>query len=79
MKGEDAMALPFDRFLNLIYFWATEDAEPKEKDKFDVRLNLPDARARERGTAVKTGPWSPEAETAALGGLVAALTGKVAT
>lgn len=70
------MLLPLDRFCNLVYFWATEDAEPKEKNKFDARLNMPDARARKRGTAATTGPWTPEAETAALGNLVAALSGK---
>lgn len=73
----DSLALPFDRFLNLVYFWVTEDAEPKEKDKFDVKLRLPDERARRNGTATldKKSPWSKENEERALSGLVAELTG----
>jgi hypothetical protein len=71
------MALAFDRLLNLVYFWATEDAEEADRDRFDVRLNKPDERARRRGAAaLDQGPWSPEAERAALGGLVASLTGR---
>jgi hypothetical protein len=72
------MALPLDRFLNLTYFFATENAEEKEKDKFDLRLNKPDARAIKTGKAVSdASPWSKKNEESALGGLVAALTGKV--
>lgn len=72
------MALPFDRFLNLAYFYATEDAEEKEKDKFDLKLNKPDAKAIARGAPLRPdSPWSKENEEAALGGFVAALTGKV--
>jgi hypothetical protein len=72
------MALNMNRFLNLAYHWATEDAEEKEKDKFDVRLNLPDKRARERGTAIQPGSkWSKENEEAALSGFVASMTGRV--
>jgi hypothetical protein len=73
------MALPFNRFLNLVYFWATEDAEDKEKDKFDIRLNMPDARTRaKRPTAaiVQSSPWSKENEESALHGLAAALGGR---
>jgi hypothetical protein len=66
-----------DRFLNLVYYFATDDAEPKEKDKFDMRLNMPDASARRRGAATTPGsPWSKEGEESALGGLVAALRGE---
>jgi len=73
------MALPFDRFLNLVYFFATEDSEEKDKDKFDVRLNLPDARTRARRPAasiVRSSPWSKENEESALHGLAAALGGR---
>lgn len=70
--------MPFDRFLNLTYFWAVEDAEPKEKDKFDIRLNKPDARALRTGSAVSnSSPWSKKNEEQALSGFVAALTGRV--
>jgi hypothetical protein len=71
------MALPMDRFLNLTYFFATENADEKEQDKFDTRLHLPDERARKTGAATAPGSkWSKENEEAALGGLVAALSGR---
>lgn len=76
-KGVDPLKMPMDRFLNLVYRFATEDAEQKEKDKFDVRLNKPDARAIARGAAQRDdSPWSKKNEEAALSGLVGALTGK---
>ena len=72
------MVLPFDRFLNLVYFYAVEDAEESEKDKFDVKLNKPDAKAIARGATERPdSPWSKENEEAALSGLVAAMTGAV--
>lgn len=72
------MVLPFDRFLNLTYFYATEDAEEAEKDKFDVRLNKPDAKAIARGAATRPdSPWSKENEEASLSNFVASMTGKV--
>jgi hypothetical protein len=73
------MELPADRFFNLVYYFATEDAEEAAKNRFDVRLHMPDARARrraaERGAPDASSPWSKENEEAALGGLVAALRG----
>jgi len=71
------MGLPLDRFLNLIYFYAVEDAESEEKDKFDIRLHKPDARAIKTGAAVAdSSPWSKQNEEASLSGFVAALSGK---
>jgi hypothetical protein len=73
------MALPMDRFLNLIYYFATEDAEPKEKDKFDIRLNMPDERARRKALeegVPETSPWSKRNEEQSLSGFVAQLSGK---
>lgn len=69
------MKLELDRFLNLTYFFATENSDEQERSKFDTQLNLPDARARERGNLVGT-QWDPENEQAALTGLAAALTGR---
>jgi hypothetical protein len=70
------MVMPLDRFLNLTYFYATENAEESEQNKFDVRLNLPDERARRTGAAVApSSPWSKENEEAALSGFVASLAG----
>lgn len=68
------MDLPFDRFLNMTYFFATENADEKDKDKFDIRLNMPDARALRTGAAIAPGSmWSKENEEAALAGFVASL------
>ena len=69
------MELPFDRFLNKVYYFAIENADPKDRVRFDVRLNMPDVKAVKAGKAITAGPWSPEAETAALGSLAAQLTG----
>jgi hypothetical protein len=71
------MVLPFDRFLNLVYHFATEDAEEADKNKFDVRLYKPDARAIASGKAARDdrSPWSKKNEESALSGLVAALGG----
>jgi hypothetical protein len=73
------MALPFDRFLNLTYHYATDDADPREKDRFDIRLNLPDERARRKAATEgipESSPWSKRNEEASLSGFVAALSGK---
>ena len=69
------MRLPFDRFLNLLYFFLTEGAEEKEKAKFDMRLNAPPPSARRKRGSLAGSPWTPEAETRALAGLAAALGG----
>lgn len=76
-KGVDPLTLPFDRFLNLVYFWATEDAEEREKDKFDVKLYKPDERAikTKKAATDARSPWTKENEEAALGGFVASLKG----
>jgi len=69
------MALPLDRLLNLTYFYATENAEESEKDQFDIKLHMPDKKAREAGTISPDSPWAPENEKAALAGFVASLSG----
>lgn len=75
-KEVDPMKLPLDRFFNLVYFWATESMDQEQRDKFDARLHMPDARARRRAASGQArGPWSPEAEMSALGDLAAALGG----
>jgi hypothetical protein len=65
------MRLPFDRFLNLVYYFLTENADEQERDKFDIRLNTPPPE--ERSAVPASSPWSPQNETAALGSLSAAL------
>lgn len=67
------MALPFDRFLNLVYVFAVEGAEEKDKNRFDARLNMPDPS---RKTAVpEASPWSAQAEQNSLSELAFALGG----
>lgn len=71
----DPLLLPPDRFLNLIYWWATHHAEEQAQvDKFDRQLWMPP-----KGKAAAPGsPWSPEAETAAFSALAAQVgTGQV--
>lgn len=67
-KNVDPLLLPPDRFLSLVYWWATRNAENQSAiDKFDRRLWMPP-----KGQAAPAGsPWSPEAETAAFGSLAA--------
>jgi hypothetical protein len=75
-KGVDPMQMPVDRFLNLVYFYATENAEEQDKIKFDMRLNMPDAKARQTGRAATEGSmWSKEKEEAALADFVGMLGG----
>lgn len=63
--------LPVGRFTNLVYYWWTEGADPKEVEKFERRLYIPP-----KNVVAKVGPWSAEAETAAFAAAKAALTGK---
>lgn len=67
------MRLPFDRFLNFIYYFLTENADEQERDKFDLRLNTPPPNYRDPGSIPESSPWSAKNETAALGELSAAL------
>jgi hypothetical protein len=74
-KGVDPMELPFDRFLNLIYAFAVSSfSDEKDLNRFEARLNLPIPGIRSK-IAETASPWAPERETAALGGLAAALRG----
>jgi hypothetical protein len=67
-QNVDTWAMAPDRFLNLIYWWATRNGEADAVAKFDRRLWMPP-----KGVAPAPGsPWSPEAETAAFGELAAA-------
>jgi hypothetical protein len=69
-RGVDPMQLPFHRFLSLLYFWVIENADEQEREKFDVKLNMP--LPGKPKIAIETGPWSAAAETSALSGLAAA-------
>lgn len=71
-RGIDLLTMPFDRFLNAVYRYATKDGTPDSIRKFDIRLWIPPA-----GIAPTRGPWTPEAEMQAFRGLKAALGSKV--
>ena len=69
------MALPFDRFLNLIFAFATENInDEQEYDRFVMRLNLPIPGIFSAVTETAS-PWSAESETSALSSLAATLRG----
>lgn len=55
--------MQLDRFVNFVWWWTTNGAEQKEKDKFRARLWQPP-----KGE-VGQGPWSAEAESKAFQGL----------
>lgn len=71
-KGVDVLALPFDRFLNAIYRYATRDGTEDSIRRFNIRLWIPPA-----GVAPTRGPWSADAEAEAFRGLKNALGAKV--
>lgn len=61
-RGLDPLELPGDRFLNLIYWWATKDAVDQQAlDKFDRQVWRPPKGVRPPPGS----PWSAEAETKA--------------
>ena len=63
----DPLRLPVDRFLNLIYWWATNEASAEDVRRFDQRLWMPP-----KGEApAPQSPWSPENETKALSAFAA--------
>lgn len=69
-RNTDLMELPIHRMLNLIYFWATRNAQDEQTlAKFDRKLWLPPKGAE----PPKESPWSAENETSAFKALKAAL------
>lgn len=68
LTGIDLLSLPFDRFLNAVYRYATREGTPDSIRSFDIRLWVPP-----RGVAPTRGPWSAEAEAEAFRGLKNAL------
>lgn len=72
-QGVDPLSLPWDRFLNTIYWWATRDATSQAVAKFEAQLwRPPPNEAPAPGS-----PWSPEAETAAFKALKAGVSAVV--
>lgn len=73
-RGVDPFELPFARFLNLVYYWATKDAPDQQAlDKFNRKLWMP-VKGKE---IPKESPWSAENETASLLQFNAQVTGGV--
>lgn len=69
-RNTDITALPIDRMLNLIYFWATRNAQDEQTlAKFDRKLWMP-PKGEE---APVESPWSAANETSAFKALKAAL------
>ena len=66
------MALPLDRFLNLIYYYATEGATSDDRQKFDNKLNMPPVGVQRLSEA---SPWTKQNEEASLSSLAAAVGG----
>lgn len=61
--------LPLDRFNNFVWWFLTREGDPKEIEKFRLRLwRPPPGRA-----PTQDSPWSAENETKAFAGLKAAL------
>lgn len=69
-RNTDIAELPIDRMLNLIYYWATRNAQDEQAlAKFDRKLWLPPKGIE----PPKESPWSAENETNAFKALKAAL------
>ena len=71
--GFDPYDLPLSRLCNFVWWWVTNGAQPKDVDKFKIKLWRPPA-----GEDVhdERSPWSAEAEMSAFSALKAALGGK---
>lgn len=67
-RGLDPWRLPAHRMLSLIYFWANQFADDKQRLKFDMRLYMPPP-----GEVAEEGPWTPEAEMQGFRGLASSL------
>ena len=72
MKNVDPLALPFERYLNLVLVWFLGDRDEAETAKFMAKLWMPP-----KGAPIPAeSPWSPENETKAFAQFKAATTGK---
>lgn len=68
----EILDLTTDRFCNLLWWYATRNAEdPSDVKRFEARLWQPP-----KGVVPTSGPWEAQAETDALSALKAQLTGK---
>ncbi len=58
-RNLDPLELPFDRFLNTVYYWAIRNGDEDSIKKFDRKLWMP-----EKGAEIPAeSPWSAENET----------------
>lgn len=61
--------LDLDRFCNLVWYWATANAERADVEKLRAKVWMPPPSA----PIPKNSPWSPESESQAFGSLKKAL------
>jgi len=59
----DPLTLRVARFINLVWFWMTDGADPAEVRKLEARVWVPPSGE------VARGPWSADAEMAAFDAL----------
>jgi hypothetical protein len=72
---KDLRTLPLDRFCNLVYWYATRNADHTGIEKFRARLWQPPKALRGQPIP-KQSPWSAENEASAFAALKAGLGGK---
>lgn len=63
-RAVDPLALPVDRFLNLVYYWLTRNANERRKREIDSELDRVPANEQQTGP-IDEGAWSAEEEMAA--------------
>jgi hypothetical protein len=68
--------LPVPQFAAFVWWWATHDAEEKDRTKFKNKLWMPPVG--DTSPIPANSPWSPEAENAALAAFSAQVGGPAA-
>ncbi len=62
-RNVDPDELPPDRYLNLVYYWLTRNADAKRRAELDAKLERPPSG--ENVSTIDEGTWSADAEMAA--------------
>lgn len=63
-RNVDSLELEIDRFVNLVYYWATRNMSEEDRQKFDRDLSKPVRGSAASQVEQATGKWSREAELA---------------
>jgi hypothetical protein len=58
----DPLELSVERFVNLVYYWATRSMKQEDRDKFDATLIQPVGGTASAQVRQATGRWSREDE-----------------